>query len=376
MKDLKKTNLFDFHEKKGAKFVPFAGYSMPVQYKSGVISEHLHTRSKAGFFDVSHMGQIKIWPKNNEKEKLIQALEKLMPCDLYNLKENRQTYSLLTNSNGGVIDDLMIANKVSYFQLVVNASQKKTDYQHLKNNISQDFDIELEENKSLLAIQGPQSENILSDINSNVKNMKFMDSIDISLAGINCSISRSGYTGEDGFEISVHNKNVLQLVEILFKKSELLPIGLGARDSLRLEAGLCLYGNDLTSDITPIEANLNWVIHKRRREQDSSNIKFLGNTKILNQLEKGPSYLRIGLLPIEKAPMRRESIIYLDEGGETEIGIVTSGGYSPTLNKPISMGRIKSEYLEGLEKVFVKIRDKILPATITKLPFIKTKYKI
>ena len=376
MKDLKKTNLFDFHEKKGAKFVPFAGYSMPVQYKSGVISEHLHTRSKAGFFDVSHMGQIKIWPKNNEKEKLIQALEKLMPCDLYNLKENRQTYSLLTNSNGGVIDDLMIANKVSYFQLVVNASQKKTDYQHLKNNISQDFDIELEENKSLLAIQGPQSENILSDINSNVKNMKFMDSIDISLAGIDCSISRSGYTGEDGFEISVHNKNVLQLVEILFKKSELLPIGLGARDSLRLEAGLCLYGNDLTSDITPIEANLNWVIHKRRREQDSSNIKFLGNTKILNQLEKGPSYLRIGLLPIEKAPMRRESIIYLDEGGETEIGIVTSGGYSPTLNKPISMGRLKSEYLEGLEKVFVKIRDKILPATITKLPFIKTKYKI
>ena len=376
MKDLKKTNLFDFHEKKGAKFVPFAGYSMPVQYKSGVISEHLHTRSKAGFFDVSHMGQIKIWPKNNEKEKLIQALEKLMPCDLYNLKENRQTYSLLTNSNGGVIDDLMIANKVSYFQLVVNASQKKTDYQHLKNNISQDFDIELEENKSLLAIQGPQSENILSDINSNVKNMKFMDSIDISLAGIDCSISRSGYTGEDGFEISVHNKNVLQLVEILFKKSELLPIGLGARDSLRLEAGLCLYGNDLTSDITPIEANLNWVIHKRRREQDSSNIKFLGNTKILNQLKKGPSYLRIGLLPIEKAPMRRESIIYLDEGGETEIGIVTSGGYSPTLNKPISMGRIKSEYLEGLEKVFVKIRDKMLPATITKLPFIKTKYKI
>ena len=376
MKDLKKTNLFDFHEKKGAKFVPFAGYSMPVQYKSGVISEHLHTRSKAGFFDVSHMGQIKIWPKNNEKEKLIKALEKLMPCDLYNLKENRQTYSLLTNSNGGVIDDLMIANKVSYFQLVVNASQKKTDYQHLKNNISQDFDIELEENKSLLAIQGPQSENILSDINSNVKNMKFMDSIDISLAGIDCSISRSGYTGEDGFEISVHNKNVLQLAEILFKKSELLPIGLGARDSLRLEAGLCLYGNDLTSDITPIEANLNWVIHKRRREQDSSNIKFLGNTKILNQLEKGPSYLRIGLLPIEKAPMRRESIIYLDEGGETEIGIVTSGGYSPTLNKPISMGRIKSEYLEGLEKVFVKIRDKILPATITKLPFIKTKYKI
>ena len=376
MKDLKKTNLFDFHEKNGAKFVPFAGYSMPVQYKSGVISEHLHTRSKAGFFDVSHMGQIKIWPKNNEKEKLIQALEKLMPCDLYNLKENRQTYSLLTNSNGGVIDDLMIANKVSYFQLVVNASQKKTDYQHLKNNISQDFDIELEENKSLLAIQGPQSENILSDINSNVKNMKFMDSIDISLAGIDCSISRSGYTGEDGFEISVHNKNVLQLVEILFKKSELLPIGLGARDSLRLEAGLCLYGNDLTSDITPIEANLNWVIHKRRREQDSSNIKFLGNTKILNQLEKGPSYLRIGLLPIEKAPMRRESIIYLDEVGETEIGIVTSGGYSPTLNKPISMGRIKSEYLEGLEKVFVKIRDKMLPATITKLPFIKTKYKI
>ena len=250
------------------------------------------------------------------------------------------------------------------------------DYQHLKENISQDFSIELEENKSLLAIQGPQSEDILASINSNIKTMKFMDSIDISLADIDCSISRSGYTGEDGFEISVHNKNVLQLVEILFKKSELLPIGLGARDSLRLEAGLCLYGNDLTSDITPVEANLNWVIHKRRRNQNSSNIKFLGNTKILNQLEKGPFYLRIGLLPVEKAPMRTGSIIYLDNEGETEIGIVTSGGFSPTLNKPISMGRIQSEYLEDLEKVYVKVRDKILPAIITKLPFIKTKYKI
>ena len=270
----------------------------------------------------------------------------------------------------------MIANRDSYFQLVVNASQKMIDYQHLKDNISQDFNIELEENKSLLAIQGPQSENILSDINSNIKTMKFMDSVDISLADIDCSISRSGYTGEDGFEISVHNKNVLQLVEILFKKSDLLPIGLGARDSLRLEAGLCLYGNDLTSDISPIEANLNWVIHKRRRKEGSSNIKFLGNTKILNQLEKGPSFLRIGLLPVEKAPMRNGSIIYLDKEGESEIGIVTSGGYSPTLNKPISMGRVQSKYLEDLEKVYVKVRNKILPAIITKLPFIKTKYKI
>ena len=376
MNESKQTTLHELHTRMGAKFVEFAGYSMPLQYTDGVLKEHLHTRKYAGFFDVSHMGQIKIWPKNNEKEKLIQELERLMPCDLYNLKENRQTYSLLTNSNGGVIDDLMIANRDSYFQLVVNASQKMIDYQHLKDNISQDFNIELEENKSLLAIQGPQSEDILSAINLTIKTMKFMDSVDISLADIDCSISRSGYTGEDGFEISVHNKNVLQLVEILFKKSDLLPIGLGARDSLRLEAGLCLYGNDLTSDISPIEANLNWVIHKRRRKEGSSNIKFLGNTKILNQLEKGPSFLRIGLLPVEKAPMRNGSIIYLDNEGEKEIGIVTSGGYSPTLNKPISMGRVQSEYLEDLEKVYVKVRNKILPATITILPFIKTKYKI
>ena len=375
MNELKKTNLFDFHENNGAKFVPFAGYSMPVQYKSGVISEHLHTRGKAGFFDVSHMGQIKIWSKNNEKEKVIQELERLMPCDLYNLKENRQTYSLLTNDNGGVIDDLMIANKGSYFQLVVNASQKITDFQHLKNNLSDYCNIKFEEDKSLLAIQGPRSEYILSNINTNIKTMKFMDSIDISLAGIDCSISRSGYTGEDGFEISTKNKNVLELVDILFDDSELLPIGLGARDSLRLEAGLCLYGNDLTSDITPIEANLNWVIHKRRRNQDTSNLQFIGNTKILDQLEKGPNFIRIGMLPIEKAPMRGGSIIYLDKEGDTKIGIVTSGGYSPTLNRPISMGRIKSKYFEDLKKVYVKIRDKLLPATITKLPFIKTKYK-
>ena len=375
MNELKKTYLFDFHNANGAKFVPFAGYSMPVQYKNGVISEHLHTRNKAGFFDVSHMGQIKIWSKNDNKEELIQNLERLMPCDLRNLKENRQTYTLFTNENGGVIDDLMISNKGSYFHLVVNASQKFKDFQHLKDNLSNFCNIEFEENKSLIAIQGPKSENILSDLNSKINSMKFMDVCNISFLNFDCSVSRSGYTGEDGFEISIENKNVFKLVDTLFKNSDLLPIGLGARDSLRLEAGLCLHGNDLNSEITPVEANLKWVIHKRRRDQNDIDLNFLGNKKILKQLKEGPENIRIGLLPIGKAPMRAGNYIYQDIEGKIEIGIITSGGYSPTLRQPISMGRIKNMNLENIENVYVRIRDNILPAKICKLPFIQTKYK-
>ncbi len=375
MNELKKTYLFDFHNANGAKFVPFAGYSMPVQYKNGVISEHLHTRNKAGFFDVSHMGQIKIWSKNDNKEELIQNLERLMPCDLRNLKENRQTYTLFTNENGGVIDDLMISNKGSYFHLVVNASQKFEDFQHLKDNLSNFCNIEFEENKSLIAIQGPKSENILSDLNSKINSMKFMDVCNISFLNFDCSVSRSGYTGEDGFEISIENKNVFKLVDTLFKNSDLLPIGLGARDSLRLEAGLCLHGNDLNSEITPVEANLKWVIHKRRRDQNDIDLNFLGNKKILKQLKEGPENIRIGLLPIGKAPMRAGNYIYQDIEGKIEIGIITSGGYSPTLRQPISMGRIKNMNLENIENVYVRIRDNILPAKICKLPFIQTKYK-
>ena len=375
MNELKKTYLFDFHNANGAKFVPFAGYSMPVQYKNGVISEHLHTRNKAGFFDVSHMGQIKIWSKNDNKEELIQNLERLMPCDLRNLKENRQTYTLFTNENGGVIDDLMISNKGSYFHLVVNASQKFKDFQHLKDNLSNFCNIEFEENKSLIAIQGPKSENILSDLNSKINSMKFMDVCNISFLNFDCSVSRSGYTGEDGFEISIENKNVFKLVDALFKNYDLLPIGLGARDSLRLEAGLCLHGNDLNSEITPVEANLKWVIHKRRRDQNDIDLNFLGNKKILKQLKEGPENIRIGLLPIGKAPMRAGNYIYQDIEGKIEIGIITSGGYSPTLRQPISMGRIKNMNLENIENVYVRIRDNILPAKICKLPFIQTKYK-
>ena len=376
MNELKKTYLFDFHNANGAKFVPFAGYSMPVQYKSGVISEHLHTRNKVGFFDVSHMGQIKIWSKNNNREELIQNLERLIPSDLINLKENRQTYSFFTNENGGVIDDLMIANKGPYFHLVVNASQKKEDFKHLKDNLSTFCNVELEENKSLIAIQGPKSEDILSNLNPKINSMNFMDVFDISFFDFKCSVSRSGYTGEDGFEISVENKNVYKLVETIFKNTDLLPIGLGARDSLRLEAGLCLYGNDLDPKITPVEANLNWAIHKRRRNQNDIDLNFLGNKKILKQLKDGPESIRIGLMPIGKAPMRAGNYIYQDVEGKKEIGVITSGGYSPTLKQPISMGRIKTIDLKNIEKVFVRIRDNILPAKICKLPFIQTKYKI
>ena len=369
--NIKKTALYELHKKHNAKFVEFAGYSMPIQYSEGIVKEHNITRNKSGIFDVSHMGQLFIKYSNDITDKL----QEILPTDLKNLKINQSKYSFLMKENGGIYDDLIITRMKDQYMIILNAACKQNDLQIIKNKLN-DQNLDMNNNLSLVAIQGPESKTILENVVSNVSKLKFMNGENFSFKNNEIFITRSGYTGEDGFEISVQNKNVLQLVEILFKKSELLPIGLGARDSLRLEAGLCLYGNDLTSDITPVEANLNWVIHKRRRNQSSSNIKFLGNTEILNQLEKGPFYLRIGLLPVEKAPMRTGSIIYLDNEGETEIGIVTSGGFSPTLNKPISMGRIQSEYLEDLERVYVKVRDKILPAIITKLPFIKTKYKI
>ena len=375
MDDVKKTQLYELHKKLEAKFVSFAGYSMPVQYTDGVLKEHLHTRKYSGFFDVSHMGQITVWPKNGKKHELIKCLEYLMPCDLISLPENRQCYSILTNTHGGIIDDIMIANRGTHYHIVVNASQKYADFKHLKEHIADTGDVYLAENKSLIAIQGPMSHKIISEICPDTLKMKFMDQYQTKILANSCLISRSGYTGEDGFEISIDDKSVISLTQNILKNENLKPVGLGARDSLRMEAGLCLYGNDLNQQITPPEAFLSWSIHKTRRERNSSRSNFLGSKIILNQLTDGVDYIRIGLLPSGKAPMRQGSEIYADLSGENKIGVITSGGFSPTLSRPISMGRILKSFSEQNTEIFVKVREKLLPATITKIPFIPNKYK-
>ena len=374
MNESKQTTLHELHTRMGAKFVEFAGYSMPVQYTDGVLKEHLHTRKYAGFFDVSHMGQMTVRPKSGLVQDLIESLEFLIPSDLTSMPINRQCYSMLTNKEGGILDDIIITNRGTHFHIVVNASQKYSDFDHLQKYASDKCNIDLDEEKSLVAIQGPYAQDVLSNIFPETSKLNFLDSFEISNENFSCLISRSGYTGEDGFEISIRNDDVVNFANELFKHKHLKPIGLGARDSLRLEAGLCLYGNDLTKEITPPEAALTWTIHKSRQNNTPSNKGFLGSDIILNQIKNGVKYIRVGLFPIGKAPMRQGSEIYQSKSG-VKIGTVTSGGFSPTLNRPISMGRIDKAYSDLNSEILVKVRDKFLPAKITKLPFISHKYK-
>jgi len=375
MDQSKQTSLYELHEMLGAKFISFAGYLMPVQYTRGVLQEHLHTRKHAGFFDISHMGQITVWPRNCSKEELIRNLERLMPCDLQSLPVNRQCYSMFTNVDGGVIDDIIVANCETHFHLIVNASQKYSDLDHLQNNLSDKCEVQLENEKSLIAIQGPLSQDILSEFCPEIMYMKFMDNKQVNIFDVPCLISRSGYTGEDGFEISIQNDKILELTEKLLQNEHLQPIGLGARDSLRLEAGLCLYGNDLNVDITPPEADLKWAIHKSRINDHSKPTPFLGSEQILMQLREGVKFIRVGLLPSGKAPMRQGAEIFADPLGNQHIGTITSGGFAPTLNQPISMARINKQFSKVGTEIYVKIREKVLPATIVGLPFVSTKYK-
>jgi len=254
MAETKKTTLYDLHHSLGAKMVPFAGYEMPVQYQTGVMKEHIHTRNKAGLFDVSHMGQIIIRPRNGNILDISASLEKLIPIDIIDLPKNTQRYGFFTHENGGIIDDLMVSNQGDHLFLVVNAGCKNTDIEHLKNNLDNNCIIEVIENRSLIALQGPKAESALSILSNQILDMCFMDTLKIQLLGFEAWISRSGYTGEDGFEISVPNDNINEFVKYLLKNEDVKPIGLGARDSLRLEAGLCLYGNDIDQNTSPTEA--------------------------------------------------------------------------------------------------------------------------
>jgi len=375
MTTLKRTRLYDYHIANGAKMVPFAGYEMPVQYNLGVMKEHLHTRVAAGLFDVSHMGQILLYPKSGVIADAALAIETLVPVNILSLENGRQRYGMFTNDDGGILDDLMIANRGDHLYIVVNASCKGNDFQHLKNNLGNEFQIDMVEDRSLIALQGPLAEEVLSKLNPTVKELRFMDSITANLLDTECWISRSGYTGEDGYEISIPNSAVEEVVQLLSQDINVEPIGLGARDSLRLEAGLCLYGHDIDINTSPIEGNLNWAIQKARRAGGERAGGFPGAKRIHSELEVGPSKKRVGILPDGRAPMREGTLLYGSDNRNNPIGKVTSGAFGPSIQKSISMGYVLKEYTDLETIIYGDVRGKLLAARVTSLPFKKSNYK-
>ena len=375
MVELKRTPLYYLHKELKAKIIPFAGYEMPVNYPLGILQEHIHCRKAVGLFDVSHMGQILISSKSISMTSLALELEKLIPVDLVDLKQDRQRYGFLTNNSGGIIDDLMISNRGDHFFVVVNAARQDIDVQYLKKNLQSDINVFVEKGRSLIAVQGPYAEEALSSTISGIQQMKFLDVKNFLFKDIEVWISRSGYTGQDGFEVSIPNDIAEDFCRTLLEIEKVEAIGLGARDTLRLECGLCLYGQDLDEGISPIEAGLTWAIQKVRRNQGIRAGGFPGASKILTQIDESPERRRVALLPVGRAPIRFGTKLFSDKNGTAEIGLVTSGGYSPTIEKPISMGYVnQSDPLKG-QLVYGEVRNKLLPLEITNLPFVKTSFK-
>ncbi|MFG6584392.1 glycine cleavage system aminomethyltransferase GcvT [Sulfitobacter sp. 1A12779] len=376
MSDLKQTALHDLHVELGAKMVPFAGYSMPVQYPLGVMKEHLHTRAAAGLFDVSHMGQVVVRAKSGSYEDAALAMEQLVPVDVLGLGEMRQRYAMFTDPNGGILDDLMLANLGDQLFVVVNAGCKDDDIALMRANLSETCEVEVLDDRALLALQGPQAEAALARLQPSVADMKFMDvARDVDLDGITVTLSRSGYTGEDGYEISVANGDAVALAQKLLAMEEVEPIGLGARDSLRLEGGLCLYGHDIDTTTTPVEAALNWAIQKVRREDGDRAGGFPGAGVILQQLADGAPRKRVGLLPEGRAPMREGVAIYDAAEGGNKVGRVTSGGFGPTVGGPVAMGYVSAEHAKVDTALWGEVRGKRLPLTVTKMPFVAANFK-
>lgn len=369
------TPLYDLHRELAAKMVPFAGYSMPVQYPMGVLKEHLHTRAAAGLFDVSHMGQVTVTPVSGRMEDAALALENLVPIDVLALKPGRQRYALFTNDAGGILDDLMIANLGDAYFVVVNAGCKVADIAHMRMHLSSDCVVTELTDRALLALQGPMAESVLARIGASVGDMKFMDVQRTKIGAVDAIISRSGYSGEDGFEISVPSGQAVAVSRKILADSTAQPIGLGARDSLRLEAGLCLYGHDLDTETNPIEAGLEWAIQKSRRNGGARAGGFPGADVVLRQLEHGAAMHRIGLLPEGRAPVREGTLIYATEDAPTAVGEVTSGGFGPSLNAPLAMGYVPGAMSEIGTRLFADVRGKRLPMRISQMPFITPGYK-
>ncbi len=343
--------------------VPFAGYDMPVQYSSGIIAEHAHTRSAASLFDVSHMGQVRL-----AGGRAAAGLEALVPGDIKGLVPGRMRYTMLTTAAGGILDDIMVARLEDALTLVLNAARKAIDIAHISAGIGDEVTLEPLEDRALLALQGPAAAPVLARLAPQVTEMRFLGITPVAIGGVDCLVSRAGYTGEDGFEISVANAQAEDLARRLLAEEEVAPAGLGARDTLRLEAGLCLYGHDIDETTSPVEAGLAWTIGKRRRQQGN----FPGAGRILAELAQGPRRRRVGIRPSGPALARAGTSILAADGGE--IGTVTSGGFGPTIGGPVAMGYVASAYAKTGTEIALDIRGRAWPARIQDLPFVEHHY--
>ncbi len=366
---LRQTPLMALHRRLGARMVPFAGYEMPVQYKTGIVAEHVWTRTNAGLFDVSHMGQIVL--EGADHTTLAAALERLVPADLAGLEPGRIRYTQFIASKGGIIDDLMVTRPAAEgtLTLVVNASRKAIDEAWLRENLPPEIAVTAREDLALIALQGPRAQEVIAPLWPATQNLGFMTAMSGRLAGIDVHLARSGYTGEDGFEISLAAADVESLAETLLADERVRPAGLGARDTLRLEAGLCLYGQDIDESTSPIEAVLAWSIPPRRRQA----LDFIGASRIAQELAKGAARRRVGLAPQGRMPVRHGSEIR-DEAG-AQIGMVTSGGFGPTVDAPVAMGYVPAGQAAAGTVVDIMVRDKHVPAVVTRLPFVPHRYR-
>ncbi|WEF24345.1 glycine cleavage system aminomethyltransferase GcvT [Paracoccus sp. S3-43] len=370
--DPRRTPLHDLHLSLGARMVPFAGWDMPVQYPTGVLAEHLHTRAQAGLFDVSHMGQVVITSRDGDMAAAALALESLIPADVLGLAPGRQRYGLFTGETGGILDDLMFANRGDHFLLVVNAARAEHDIAHLGG--LRGVTVTPVTDRGLLALQGPQAAAVLARLVPEAAGMRFMDSRILHWNGVDLWVSRSGYTGEDGFEILVPEARLRDFAERLLDQPEVAPIGLGARDSLRLEAGMPLYGHDMDGGVTPAQAALGWSIPKVRRTGGARAGGFPGADAVLAELADGPAVTRRGLRPEGRAPIREGVAIFAEPAGGEPIGHVSSGGFGPSVGGPIAMARLPAALPDGAT-VHAELRGKRLPAAITPLPFVTPSYK-
>ena len=372
---LQRTPLHALNLELGAKMVPFAGYEMPLQYPAGLMAEHLHTRSKVGLFDVSHMGQIRISARSGDVRDAALALESLIPADYAGLAKGRQRYGFLTNDAAGILDDLMVANMGDDLFVVVNASCKDQDAALIEAAISDRCVVTRQFDRALMALQGPQAQEAIAPLCPAAVDMRFMDVIETKLAGVPVTLSRSGYTGEDGYEIGCAAADAETVARALLAQPQVLPIGLGARDSLRLEAGLCLYGNDIDTTTTPIEASLAWAIQKARREGGSREGGYPGAEIVLRQAREGVSRKRVGLMAEGRAPVRAGAKLFADAEGQKEIGLVTSGAFGPTVQAPVAMGYVATDYADNNTALFAELRGKFVPVHVRAMPFVAPGFK-
>ncbi|WP_176247998.1 MULTISPECIES: glycine cleavage system aminomethyltransferase GcvT [unclassified Sulfitobacter] len=373
MSDLHQTPLYELHLELGGKMVPFAGYSMPVQYPMGVMKEHLHTRSQAGLFDVSHMGQVML--SGASWEAVAAAFETLVPMDVLGLADGRQRYGLFTNDTGGIEDDLMFARRGDDLFVVVNAACKGADIARMKAALEPEVTVTPITDRALIAVQGPTAAAAVASLDAAAADMRFMDFGTLNLDGIEVWASRSGYTGEDGFEISVADAEAETLARRLLALDGVEAIGLGARDSLRLEAGLCLYGNDIDAQTNPVEASLTWAIQKVRRKGGDREGGYPGADAVQKAFEGGVARKRVGLAPQGRAPMREGTQLYDAEDGGRLVGSVTSGSFGPTLGGPVAMGYVGDEYASVDTALWGEVRGKRLPVRVAKLPFVAANFK-